>query len=84
MKKSEKILLDLINLQMQPFSIHYDSIPEIPYEFYLTFETTREQEAGFIKQADEYLKRKRKSKKERGIIIDNFILDYGLKTKREV
>lgn len=84
LNKDDKILLDLINLQMKPFSIHYDSIKGIPHEFCERFETTKEQEEIFIKEAYKYLTKKKygATKRIREEIISWFILDYGLKTKQ--
>uniref|UniRef100_A0A6H2A3U3 Uncharacterized protein n=1 Tax=viral metagenome TaxID=1070528 RepID=A0A6H2A3U3_9ZZZZ len=79
-KKIDELLLYLINLQLEPYSVKFNSIKDIPAEFHLMFETTIEQEKEFIKKAKTYLKKKtRMHDKWINVEIDNFILSWGLK-----
>ena len=80
MTRHEKILLDLINLQMKPFNIHFNHIPA--YEYNLDYEISKSEILTFRRRARAYLREIGVPKEEQTEMIKSFLQDYGLKTKQ--
>lgn len=75
----KEILLALINIQMQPFGVHFDHLPA--YQYNVDYETTKAEILSFRKKARAYLREIGVPKSEQDQMINSFLQDYKLNVK---
>ena len=79
-EKTREVFIELINLQLKPHNKTYEDVVDIA-DWYMQYNTTREREQEFIKQATQILRNKLKmSKSTAEREINWFILQWGLTT----
>jgi predicted naringenin-chalcone synthase len=82
-QKTKEVFIELINLQLKPHGKTYKDVVK-ENDWYMKYNTTREKEALFIKEATKILKTKlRMSKAVAEKEISWFILQWGLTTNAE-
>lgn len=82
-QKTREVFIELINLQLKPHGKTYKDVVK-ENDWYMRYNTTREKEAVFIKEATKILKTKlRMSKAVAEKEISWFILQWGLTTNSE-
>tara|TARA_Y100000389_G_scaffold122997_1_gene120280 strand:- start:502 stop:825 length:324 start_codon:yes stop_codon:yes gene_type:complete len=82
-QKTKEVFIELINLQLKPHGKTYKDVVK-ENDWYMKYNTTREKEAVFIKEATKILKTKlRMSKAVAEKEISWFILQWGLTTNSE-
>jgi len=82
-QKTREVFIELINLQLKPHGKTYKDVVK-ENDWYMRYNTTREKEAVFIKEATKILKTKLKmSKAVAEKEISWFILQWGLTTNSE-
>lgn len=82
-QKTKEVFIELINLQLKPHGKTYKDVVK-ENDWYMRYNTTREKEAVFIKEATKILKTKLKmSKAVAEKEISWFILQWGLTTNSE-
>lgn len=79
-EKTRKVFLELINLQLKPHGKTYDDVVG-QHDWYMKFNTTREKEQDFIKEAIKIVRTKlRMNKSIAEKEVNWFILQWGLTT----
>ncbi len=82
-QKTKEVFIELINLQLKPHGKTYKDVVK-ENDWYMKYNTTREKEAVFIKEATKILRTKlRMSKAVAEKEISWFILQWGLTTNPE-
>lgn len=79
-EKINQVFVELINLQLKPHGKCYDDVKGDP-DWYMRYNTTRENEQVFMKEGTELIRKKlRLNKKMAEMEMSWFILQWGLTT----
>lgn len=79
-EKERKVFIALVNKQLEPFGISYDSVKNNP-DWYMEYRTTEDAEKEFINWGTELIKKELKlNAKMARMEMSWFILQWGLTT----
>lgn len=82
--KTKEVFVELVNLQLAPHGKTYEDVVGDP-EWYMKYNTTREDEMTFMKTGVEILRKKlRMTKKTAEQEMSWFILQWGLTTNQSI
>lgn len=82
--KTKEVFVELVNLQLQPHGKTYEDVVGDP-EWYMRYNTTREDEKAFMEAGVEILRKKlRMTKKTAEQEMSWFILQWGLTTNQTI